>query len=168
MKVKINKETGLGEYVESEYPYAWQSSLRKEIVKDNPPLPVIFQSGEILTEGTFECEKVWQWYYKSQIVDGGIWSDVDLDCTPNHKTDTREVYRVVLPTQPDVKETVTLAAIELFERGSYKNDQQLKSTYVIGAEFGANWHKQQVIEVINKWWDKDTTYDELIKVINDI
>lgn len=166
MKVIINKETGLGEYVESEYPYAWQSSLRKEIVKDNPPLPVISQSGEILTEGTFECEKVWQCYYKSQIVDGGIWSDVDVDCTPNPKADTREVYRVVLPTPPDVKETVESIANDYMMATKLEYDGE--NDYIMGFMACHNWHKQQVIKTIDKWWDKDTTCDELIKAINDI
>lgn len=85
MKVTINKETGLG---------------RPEHSRENY-LPVISQSGEILTEGAWECEKVWQ----------GSDNHKDWEITNDEDSAYdflyfREVYRVVLPTQTDVKETV--------------------------------------------------------------
>lgn len=133
MKVTINKETGLGEV---ENPFAKQRQIEYEppiytINEDwcnfdntHPQLPVISQSGEILAEGTWGCEKVWQfrnanfndtyhkdkyWLDMSYRSKSGSFDTVDEFKRYCHEEgyNYRQIYRVVLPTQPDVKETVS-------------------------------------------------------------
>jgi hypothetical protein len=65
--VIINPKTGLGE-VENPYPHKYNSMYDEDRDRnyykfrdENPPLPVITAAGETLTDGTWQCEKVWQY-----------------------------------------------------------------------------------------------------------
>lgn len=135
MKVTINKETGLG---------------RPEHSRENY-LPVISQSGEILTEGAWECEKVWQWKhpFDRQIKDWKDEENID-ECTTHeysvsHGYETREVYRVVLPTQPDVKEVVrTKEEIAKEILYSQVTNGKHKESIVRGAKLIQEYADQQV------------------------
>lgn len=151
MKVTINKETGLG---------------RPEHSRENY-LPVISQSGEILTEGAWECEKVWQFYNEP----GKYWTDCserasELYCSGKQ---TRQVYRVVLPTQPDVKETVENAAT--LYNDNLDRINKYDSCTDIDFKEGANWHKQQVWSAMQKVRSNEKgliSLADLIKVIEEI
>lgn len=146
MKVTINKETGLG---------------RPEHSRENY-LPVISQSGEILTEGTWECEKV----YQLRVVDGE-WFDFNGKEKPFNYT--RQVYRVVLPTQPDVKETVENAAT--LYNDNLDRINKYDSCTDIDFKEGANWHKQQVWSAMQKVRSNEKgliSLADLIKVIEEI
>lgn len=167
MKVTINKETGLGN---PSNPFSYNSEVENAIkngvysayesfAKDNPPLPVISQSNEILTEGEFEVEKVWQWFNNHN-----NWEDFEMDSRYYESYPTREIYKV-LPTQPDVKETVELAAKEYsIARGRFSES----TPDGLGFIAGANWHKQQVLEEIEKCNRGDQNMIRLIKVIKEM
>lgn len=160
MKVKINKETGFGEvenpfYLIEHHPdtdYEEEQNERYAQFAKNNSLPVISQSGEILTEGTWECEKTTTDDWR---VAG--WNVID-------------VYRVILPTQPDVKETVNIqdAAINEVERLPNIHKLLPENAFIHGSIFGANWHKQQVLAEIEKCNRGDQNMIRLIKVIKEM
>lgn len=187
MKVTINKETGLG---------------RPEHSRENY-LPVISQSGEILTDGTWECEKVWQLYEYKTGGSGPFWLDIEKDeyglyksfedfksFHENHrwgKMDARTVYRVLLPTQPDVKEVVKTKeeiAKEIAKEILYSQvtNGKHKESIVRGAKLIQEYadrqvsaYKQQVLTEIEK--EYNTQYEcrsairaltALIKVIKEL
>lgn len=142
--VIINPKTGLGEV---ENPY-WETFAMKPnaayiaFAKENPALPVITAAGETLTEGQYECEKIWQYNHANR----GKWNDFiikdqsDINWYKSVKGwETREVYRVIETPELPGKETV----VEVEE------DSQLKPLFeLIYEKYGLPLNKKQLFEIV--------------------
>lgn len=171
---------------ENENSYSEHIYVKAIFDKANPKLKCLLSNGEIPDDGEYEGERIEQYYYKSQIIDSGIWSNIDVDCSQNQKTETRQVY-IVSPIA--LKEAEVLdpnkETIEEAEDSYYWSEEalaisdpidRLRKAFIAGA----NWQKRQsnliekdkVIEVLENFITKhdcwQSRYADLIETIKEL
>lgn len=144
--VIINPKTGLG-YENNPYdlPECRFGDAFCEWVAMNPALPVITTAGEALTEGRYECEKVW----RLKDHKNNVWFDAHADTVDFFGNDlskqeelfpgAHQVWKVIETPELPGKETVEEAAEKY---NLLLNDHTEYNAFIAGA----NWQKEKSID----------------------